>query len=61
MFGPAWPIWFMVWWVMWQCIAQSPGLSATNSKARVVPTGTRTVFWLWRAASGTAPPSISVT
>ena len=31
MFGMSWPIWFITWWVMWQCSAQSPGSSATNS------------------------------
>ena len=28
---------------MWQCIAQSPGSSATNSRVRVLPVGTSTV------------------
>jgi len=26
---------FMVWWLLWQCKAQSPGSSATNSSARI--------------------------
>ena len=37
--GRPWPIWFITWCVMWQCIAQSPGSSATNSMVRVLPTG----------------------
>ena len=41
--GSPWPIWFIMWCVMWQWSAQSPGTSATNSMARVLPTCTRTV------------------
>jgi hypothetical protein len=41
--GMPWPICVITWWVMWQCIAQSPGSSATNSITRVLPTGTSTV------------------
>ena len=51
----------MTWWVMWQCIAQSPGSSATNSIVRVLPTGTSTVVSGHCADSGIAPPSVSVT
>jgi hypothetical protein len=40
--GALCPIWFIVWWVIWQCSAQSPGLSAINSTVRVCPTATRT-------------------
>ena len=61
MFGNSWPIWFMTWCVMWQCIAQSPGLSAVNSTVRVDPTGTSTVVSGQRPASGMTPPSVSVT
>jgi hypothetical protein len=39
----SWPIAFMVWCGLWQCSAQSPGASATNSKARMAPTGTSMV------------------
>src|SRR5436305_237063 len=30
MLGMSWPIWFIVWCVMWQWKAQSPGLGALN-------------------------------
>ena len=55
MFGMPWPIWFITWWVMWQCIAQSPGSSATNSMVRVLPTGTSTVVSGHWARLGDAP------
>jgi hypothetical protein len=51
--GRPWPIWVMTWWVMWQCIAQSPGSSGTNSITRVLPTGTSTVVSGRCADSGT--------
>jgi len=41
---------------MWQCMAQSPSASATNSTARVAPTST-VLAGNW-AASGTRPASI---
>ena len=55
MFGKSWPIWFMMWWVMWQWSAQSPGSSATNSMARVLPDGTSTVVSGHWAESGISP------
>ena len=47
--------------LMWQCTAQSPGLSEINSTVRVWPTATRTVDSGHSAASGISPPSVSVT
>jgi hypothetical protein len=38
MLGKPWPIWSITWWVMWQCMAQSPGSWGTNSITRVLPT-----------------------
>ena len=58
-FAASWPIWFITWWVMWQCSAQSPGSSATNSIVRVVPTGTSTVVSGDARDAGTAPPSVA--
>src|SRR5688500_9008506 len=58
MLGNSWPIWFMTWWVMWQCRAQSPGLSAMNSMSRVLPTGTRIVPSNCWAEGGIGPASV---
>jgi hypothetical protein len=59
--GRPWPIWFMVWWVMWQWMAQSPGFSAVISTSRVAPTGTRTLVSGTCALGGMGPPSVPVT
>ena len=61
MFGRSWAIAFIVWWDLWQCSTQSPGLSATNSKSLVAPTGTLTVFSENRALGGMGPASVPVT
>ena len=52
---------FMVWCDLWQCSAQSPGSSATNSKARMAPTGMSIVTSGQRASGRTQPPSVHVT
>ena len=57
----AWPIWFIPWWLIWQCIGQSPGISGTSSTSRVVPTGTSTVVSGHCPASGIGPPSVATT
>ena len=59
--GVPWPIWVITWCVMWQCMAQSPGSSATNSIARIWPTATSTVTSGQAAPDGTKPPSVPVT
>src|SRR3990167_2456267 len=51
---------FMVWCDLWQWIAQSPGSSALNSKARMPPTGISIVTSGQRALSGTQPPAVHV-
>ena len=58
MFRMSWPIAFMVWCDLWQWNAQSPGLSATNSNARIAPTGTSIVVSGHCALSGIQPPSV---
>ena len=60
MVGTLWPIAFMTWCDLWQWNAQSPGLSATNSMARIA-TGTSTVVSGQRTLFGTQPPSVSAT
>lgn len=61
MVGTSWPMAFMAWCDLWQWKAQSPGCSATNSIARIAPTGTSTVTSGQRADGGTQPPSVPVT
>src|SRR5688500_1777992 len=51
----------MTWCDLWQWDAQSPGLSATNSIARIAPTGTLVVVSGQRALLGTQPPSVQLT
>ena len=56
-----WPIAFIVWCDLWQCTAQSPGTSATNSIARIWPTATSTDTSGQDARGSTQPPSVPVT
>ena len=61
MVGTSWPMAPMVWWLLWQCMAQSPGSSATNSSWRIWPTAMSVVTSGQRAVGGTGPPSVPVT
>jgi hypothetical protein len=58
MVGTSCPIAFMVWWLLWQWKAQSPGSSAMNSIWRIWPTATSVVTSGQRADFGTGPPSV---
>ncbi|CAM4126121.1 hypothetical protein ACAN107058_22955 [Paracidovorax anthurii] len=61
MVGTSWPMAPMVWWLLWQCTAQSPGSSAINSICRIWPTAMSVVTSGQRAEGGTVPPSVPVT
>ena len=58
--GTPWPMAFIVWWLLWQWMAQSPAM-ALNSKARICPTATSVVTSGHLALLGTQPPSVPVT
>ena len=54
-------MWFIVWWNMWQCMIQSPGLLAMNSTSRAWATPTSTLLPGIQPDSGMRPPSVPVT
>jgi len=51
----------MVWWLLWQCMAQSPSSSAMNSICRICPTAMSTVTSGQRDSGRVGPPSVPVT